>query len=179
ALILGAYSAWRSRNLSASLFPSGLVLRRGRKVREIPWQEIASLRLHGSWGSLPLLESGSPRVLEIRTQQGHEIRLTRELEEFEKLVESIKAKVYPRMHRALASSFNQGQSLGFGPLTLAPAGLKYRGETTRWAQISSAYLRAGKVIISRTDGEKIRLPASKIPNADLCLQMMESVVKNQ
>jgi hypothetical protein len=177
ALILGIYSFWRTRRLSVALFPSGLILRRGGKLLEIPWQEIQSLMLHSSLPGLPLVRAGRPLVLEIRTSQGKELRLSRELERFEELVENIKAKVYPRMHRALAGAFNQGQSLSFGPLTIAPAGLQLRGSTIPWTQVQSGQLKKGRLTIEGRGGTILRLPASRVPNVDLCLQMIESMVQ--
>jgi hypothetical protein len=154
-----------------------LILHRGRRKIELPWQEIRGLYLHNAWQSIPLLRSGRPRLLVIDVNDSQQLRLTNDLEHFERLVESIKGRVYPRMHRALATAFNQGQRIPFGPLTMAPAGLQWRGTTTAWDQIDSASLKQGRLVIRDRGGNSLRLPASRVPNADLCLQMIESMVQ--
>lgn len=179
AFFLGVYSLWRSRGQTVALYPSGLIVRRARRKIELPWQEIQSLNLHNAWQNLPLVRSGRPRLLVIRTHDGQQLRLTSELEHFDRLVESIKAKVYPRMHRSLAAAFNQGNALSFGPLTLAPSGLKWRNSTTPWGQVAAATLDNGKIVIRDREGKRVRLAAASVPNADLCLQMIESVIQSQ
>jgi len=175
ALILGLVSIWRSRRTWVAIYPSGLVYHQGRREASLPWPEIQSLRTVSS-----LLGGGQPSALLIEATDGRRLRLTRDLLAFEELVRQIKEQVYPRMHKALAQSFNRGQPLQFGPVHLDRQGLAVRQRRLAWEQIGQAELAGGFLRIQPVNGlgqPAIRLPASHVPNVDLCLQMIQSMLE--
>lgn len=175
ALLLGLLSIWRARRTWIALYPSGLVYREGRREASLPWPEIQSLRTVGS-----MFGGGQPAALVIEATDDRRLRLTRDLIEFEDLVRRIKEQVYPRMHKALAQSFNRGQPLQFGPVYLDRHGLAVQHQRLTWEQVGSAELAGGYLRIQPVNGSRrpvVRLPASRVPNVDLCLQMIRSMLE--
>lgn len=180
AVILGILSMWRTRGLAVALYPSGLIYRRRGRRLLIPWQEIQQLTLAGPWSDLPVLRSqGRPAALILQTESGDRIRLTHDLGEFEDLVAQVKDNVYPRMHRAYAQAFNRGQPLHFGPLSMDQEGVQVARRKIPWRQVLAAELHRGNLCI-RLDGageDFVEIATSRIPNADLCVQMIQSLTE--
>lgn len=181
ALVLGLLSWLRTRGTILAINPSGIVFRRGGSHQQLPWPEIQALTVSGPWTGLPLLSTrGQPAALTIRASEDRRIQLTRELERFDVLVKEIKSRVYPRLQRAYAGTFNDGGSLHFGPLQVHSGGLQVGRRRLTWDKVASADLREGTLEIRSKPASKqagFRLPAASIPNVDLCLQLIQGVLE--
>jgi hypothetical protein len=67
-----------------------------------------------------------------------------------------------------------GQPIPFGPLSLRPEGVQLGRRRVAWAEIESAELRQGRVVIRlRKQGAPLRMSAGKLPNVEICLQLVQ------
>jgi hypothetical protein len=180
ALILGLLSYLRNRKLRLDIYPSGLIFRRGRRTRSLAWQDIRALQHANTWMGLRTSNAGRATSLVLETIQGDRIRIPRELDQFERVVNEIKNRVYPRMQRSFSAAFNQGERLRFGPIRMDRDGLEVRGQLMRWNQVSAVGLEHGDLIIYTSDGRHrggFEIAANGVPNVDLCYQMIQTVLE--
>lgn len=176
--LLAFLSLWRTRNTSVAIYPSGVVYQRGKRHYSLPWQEIVSIRTVGPWMGMPGLRRNRPTALVIDATESRRLRLTRDLIGFEELVEQIKHKIYPRLHRIMAEEFNRGQPLHFGPITLWPSHLQWGRHEIVYEALAGISLNKGALILTINQAgkrKKLSTPVSLVPNADLCLEMVESL----
>ncbi len=169
---------WRGRRLEVGLYGAGIVYQLGKKRISVPWQDI--YRLHASavrYGIFGLIWGGDMEVrLDIRG--GQQIRLTRTIANLSDLVEKIKRNIYPFLLAGYTRAFNQGQALEFGPLTLNGEGIMRSGKLLPWSELASADLERGLLQLTPVKGgtgRKMKLPAHKIPNLDVCLQLIQNL----
>jgi hypothetical protein len=168
----------RSRNLEVGLYGAGISYRRGRRILNVPWQDIQ--RLHASavrYGIFGLIWGGELQVrLDLRG--GERILLTRAIVDLPDLVEKIKRNIYPHLLAGYTRAFNQGHALEFGPLTLTGDGVIQAGRLLPWAELESADLHRGLLRLTPVQGaasRRMRLPARQIPNLDVCLQLIQNL----
>lgn len=166
------------RRLEIGLYGAGLIYRRGGRRIAVPWQDIQ--RLHASavrYGIFGLIWGGEMEVrLDIRG--GKQIRLTRTIANLTDLVEKIKRNIYPHLLAGYTRAFNQGQALEFGPLTLDGEGVVHNGRILTWSQLASADVERGVLRLNPAKGgtgRRIRLSAHRIPNLDVCLQLIQNL----
>ncbi|MGA9532447.1 MAG: DUF6585 family protein [Anaerolineales bacterium] len=180
AFFLGLLSYWRNRKLRLDLYPSGLIFRRGSHAWSLAWQDIRGLQHASSWLGFPTSSAGRTTSLLIETFDGNRIRIPRELDQFEQVVGEIKGRVYPRMQRAFSAAFNQGKTLHFGPIQMNRDGLRVDEHPLDWSQIDSASLQHGELVLYGAGGARsasLAVTANRIPNVDLCYQMIQTVLE--
>jgi len=180
AFFLGLLSYWRNRTLRLDLYPSGLIFRRGRRIWSLAWQDIRGLQHASSWLGLPTSFAGRTTSLLVETIDGDRIRIPRELDRFEQVVGEIKAEVYPRMQRAFSAGFNQGKVLNFGPIRMDRDSLNLGGHRLEWSQLDSVGLQHGELVLfikGERRSRSLSVAANRIPNVDLCFQMIQTVIE--
>ncbi len=176
---LGFLSLWRTRKTRVLVYPSGILVRRGGRSINLPWQEIVAIRTAGPWPGLRLLGVGRPLSLSLETADGRTLRFTQELSDFKSLVDTVKQKVYPPMLRAYTQRFNRGGTLQFGPITLRPQGVQVGQRQLPWKLLHGASLDHGELTLfptPETNLKPIKLSAAEVPNIDLCFQMLQGVM---
>lgn len=176
--LLGLVSLWRTRSTRVLVYPSGLVYQRGKRALNIPWQEIGAVRTEGPWFGLRAVGVTRPLSLVIELVDAQTVKFTQELSDFKALVETVKQRVYPPMLRTLTERFNQGEEISFGPLRLDLEGIRHGQRTIPWDQFDRAMLKGGQLTLIPSQSsnlKRIGVSAAKIPNIDLCVQMIQGV----
>jgi hypothetical protein len=156
----------------------GLVLERGRRGSAIPWDEVREVRTASVRYGLGPLPWGRQEQMTLVTRDGRTFHLDHSLSEYEELVSAVKHSVYPMLLDAYTRAFNHGQTLPFGPLSLAPDGIQNGRKTMPWNQVNQVRLDHGWLEAAPTDsksGLRLRFPARSIPNVDLCLQLIQEL----
>ncbi len=151
---------------------SGMLIERWRRRTHVPWEAVSAIYTSAIDYRLPLLSA--PRVaIRLRSQSGQIVRLPSVLSNADELVTTIKAHTYPRLLEQYRREFNLGHALSFGPLELNKTGLRYGKDSLLWTEVASVTLERGRLRVRfRPDsGRGWKIPASRIPNADLCLQL--------
>ncbi|MEX0787350.1 MAG: DUF6585 family protein [Anaerolineales bacterium] len=158
------------------LYAGGLVWIEGRRSRALAWSEIAQIYTAGvSYGLLGMVWGNRVRVT-LLPARGRPIRLTEDLAHLDSLLEAIKHSVYPRLLAESRQAFNAGAALAFGPLMLQKDGIVRGARRIPWSSVKAANLESGRLQIQIADGagsSRLRVSANQIPNADLCLQLIQ------
>lgn len=178
-ITIAAGVAWSVRRTHFALVnAAGLTLQLGRRRRHYPWESLCDLRLsvvrYGlSWGQWGIRTSAL-----LITEHGNRLRFRGSMAEMDPFTNTIKSYLYPiRLHdyrRALESQ----EPIDFGPLRCSPDGLTYRRQLYRWGSVVSARLEAGRITLTINQDGKAKvfhIPAGRIPNPDLCAQLLENI----
>jgi hypothetical protein len=171
--------AWRTWHMRVRLHANGLALLRGRRGRALIWPDVRALWSRAERTGLPWF-SGSRRLrLEVEANDGRRILLDDSLEDFEGLALTIKGRVYPLLLELYTRAFNEHQPIAFGPIQLTPAGIEDLPRSPfAWQEVRGAQLAAGRLMIQTTRPGRqsaITLPAHRVPNVELCAQLIQEI----
>lgn len=174
-----AVRAWRTWGVRVRRHANGLAVLRGRRGQALAWADVQALWSRAIRTGLPGL-TGSRRLrLEVEARDGRRLRLDDRLEDFEDLAGAIKGRVYPMLMAAYTRSFNEHEVLPFGPVRLGPSGIEDGPRPTlAWNEVRGANLAAGRLQIQTSRPGRqaaISLPAHRIPNVELCAQLIQEI----
>jgi hypothetical protein len=161
-----------------STHPRGMLLRGGKRVIFIPWGSIEDIRITIIRYGLPGWFWGDRSLLKLRTNDGAQHRLTGALSDLHALNKQVKDMVFPRLMDAYRYNLAQGRPLAFGPIHLEPGGLQLGRRRISWDQIVQAEIGAGHLQVRYRENEHVkkrRFAVGRIPNADLCRQLIEQI----
>lgn len=186
-VLAAVVAAGRVRGLAVLVHENGLVLLRGRRGTWIPWNQVLSVRTssirYGPPGFARRREadlvlqydktpSGNPHT----QPDSRSIRLPHTLAELENLGAAVKQRVYPLLLEAYSEAFNRGSPVVFGRLHLTADGLRVRKRMIPWKSLGEASLARGDLLIRpapSADASAVRVPAHRVPNVELCLQLIQ------
>lgn len=160
------------------VYPSGLAVRGARGVVFVPWDQIRELEVRRVRYGLPVLTSKQEAALVLRFGGRGQARLTHALDGFDSVLQQVKQAIYPRLLEEYTQTFNAGGELAFGPLRLSGAGISARRTTIPWKELDAVSLERGVMRITQNrNGRRptIAFPSSRIPNIDLCIQLIQQV----
>ena len=171
--------AWRSSRLRVRLHEHGLAIIRGRRGRALVWDDVVALWSRAERTGLPGL-AGSRRLrLDVETTDRKRLRLDDSLEGFETLAAEVKGHVYPGLLEDYTRAFNEHRPLDFGLLTLNHSGIQDGGRPALlWQEVQGARIDTGRLLIQTTlpGRQSARsLPANRIPNVELCAQLIQEI----
>jgi len=165
----------RSRRQEIQLSPMGITWRKGSKLWVYRWDEIKNIFITSiRYGIMEFIWANKIEVV-LYLQEGSRIKINRAFENIGMLVDTIKHYVYPIMVDKIRIAFNQGEPMHFGPITLTSQGVLNGRKTLRWEDIGKIELQRGRLNLQPIDqkhGTKLSVSAHKIPNIDLCLQIL-------
>jgi hypothetical protein len=154
-----------------------LIKKRNHAV-SIPWEEIKFVRSSSIRYGVAKLEWGNRSTLWIHTSSGQVFRFVNNLKDFNSLAETVKANLYPRYLAHYRQYLNQGQSIDFGPVQLTPNGIVFGRKECHWSELEGVSLARGRLTITVNRGPRMKsysIPARKIPNSDLCAQLIQNI----
>jgi hypothetical protein len=174
-----ALRAWRTSGLRVRQHANGLAILRGRRGQALAWVDVRALWSRAVRTGLPGL-TGSRRLrLEVEASDGRRLRLDDRLEDFEELAGAIKGRVYPILMAGYTRAFNDRQVLPFGPVRLGPTGIEDGPRPPlAWSEVRGANLAEGRLHIATSRPGRqaaISLPAHRIPNVEVCAQLIEEI----
>ncbi|MGD8850316.1 MAG: hypothetical protein PVF18_11360 [Anaerolineales bacterium] len=180
-LLLAIYAGMfliRNRKLAVYTTPDALWLINGNQRRALPWTEIQSIRSSAArylW-SRP---GSDPQIrIWLRTVHDEVIKLPSSLTSLTDGIQTIKEKVYPLAMDRYRGMMKSGQALEFGPLELTRQGVAYRGRVEPWQNFREVHLENGRLEIEfegTKRSRKISIPARRVPNVDLCVQLLRNI----
>lgn len=166
------------RDHRASAEVSGLILQRGQRTKTYPWEWLRDLRLTVVQYGFPFWKWGAHSTAELSTREGELLRFRGRLEELEIFTNAIKYHLYPLRLREYRRALLSKEEIPFGPLRCSTQGIKLGKNLYTWDQIHAVDLNAGylRITISKSEGEQsLRIPSHKIPNPDLCAQLLNNI----
>ncbi len=140
---------------------------------DLHWEQIAGIACDQEVRTFMGRALHTHTRLTIFPQSGAQIRLDDRLPGLNELTARLKARLYPRWLPALRTAYRRGEALPFGPLTLRPEGLRLREVEILWEAVAHLEVEDGHLKISTTQGRKYKLPAGKIPNVELFIQLLQ------
>jgi Family of unknown function (DUF6585) len=160
---------WRLARLWAEALPDGLQLHRGRKSQWVAWTDVREIR---TWPARqPKLAFSK---LEIRLSGKRRLRFTRSLADLQSLVQRVKRGAYPLLQESYRAKFNRGEELDFGSLRLSSEGVQAGRKTIEWGRVQTVAVEAGQLSVFSTEPDRVRIrvPAARVPNVDVCVQII-------
>jgi hypothetical protein len=118
---------------------------------------------------------GRRGLLRLVDRQGKRLSLPATLAGLDRVAAHAKARAYPALLADGRERFNRGESLIFGPIRLDRNGLVLARRSAKWEELDSVSVDGGilRLTIRRMDRPRsYQLPVWKIPNFDLCLQIL-------
>lgn len=164
------------------IYPSGLAIRGAAGVVFVPWDQIRELQVQLVRYRLPVLTARQEAALFLRFGERGQARLTHALDGFDTVVLQVKQAVYPRLLEEYTQTFNAGGELAFGPIRLSSAGISARRSTIAWQDLDAVSLERGLMRITQNRSGRhktIAFPSSRIPNIDLCVQLIQQVGRHR
>ena len=178
---LGGILALRAARIARrrlDLYSGGLVWREGRRAIALAWADVVHIFTVGvRYGILGFVWGNRLRVTLVPTR-GPRLHFSEDLAAADSLLGAIKHSVYPRLLAEARQAFNAGTPLAFGPLVLLRSGIQRGRRHVPWSGVRSAVLDSGRLQLQIADGDAtscLVIPASRIPNADLCLQLIQNL----
>jgi hypothetical protein len=181
ALLLAIYSGLfliRNRKLSVYTTPHALWLINGGNRRALPWSDIQSIRSSATrylWSK----STGEPHVrIWLNTSADEVVKLPSFLTELANGQHTIKEKIYPLAMDRYRKMMKSGQALEFGPIQLTQHGVAYRGSVEPWQNFREVHLEDGRLAIEfqgSKSNRMISIPAWRVPNVDLCVQLLRNI----
>jgi hypothetical protein len=157
------------------LSPMGITWRKGRKLWIFPWGEIENIFITSiRYGILDFAWGRRTEVI-LQLQKRKRLKISQAFENIETLVETMKHYVYPLMFEKFRNAFNRGEPVQFGPMILTTQGILNGRKALRWQDVGKIQLHAGRLDlhpVDGTNGTKFSFPVYKIPNIDLCIQIL-------
>jgi len=166
------------RRIEVQTSPMGITLRKGRKLYTILWKEVELIHTFSIQYGIPGLIWARKMEIVLQLKNGRRITFNQTLEDIEILINMVKHYIYPTLFRNLQLAFNQGEPIRFGPLILTSKGILNGRKVLRWQDIGQIRLHQGKLQlqpISNSRGPKFAIQAHKIPNVDLCIQLLHQL----
>jgi hypothetical protein len=189
--IVAMLAAGRARGLSIRVHRNGLMILRGRRGTWVPWNRILSVQTssirYGPPGfprrreaGLVLRYEGSKSANPGPKPRVRSIRLTYALEGIEDLAAAVKERVYPLLLEASSESFNRGNPLVFGKVHLTKAGIQAGNRILSWKGLGEISLTRGELVVrpaAGSGGATVRVAAHRVPNVELCVQLIQYLSK--
>ncbi len=175
---VGAGWVFRWNWLAVTSFENGLEIRRRNHTSTITWSEVHAILVSGvTYGVLGLIW-GRRSSLRLEITSGKHQRFPDTLAGLAQLITTIKRHVYPRLLNEYFTHLRNGQPIAFGPLQVRPEGVAKGQRRFSWGEVASAELKDGKILImTRQKGSPIRVRTSAVPNAEICLQLVQHYAK--
>ena len=167
-----------ARNYRVTTNEAGVLITKRNHAVSIPWEEIEFVRSSSIRYGVAKFEWGNRSALWIHTSNGQVFRFVNNLKDFNSLAETVKANLYPRYLTRYRQYLNQGQSIDFGPVQLTPNGIIFGRRECHWSALEGVSLARGRLTISVNKGSRMKsysIPARKIPNSDLCAQLIQNI----
>lgn len=173
----------RSGPLRVEVRHDGLRWSRGRRSTSARWSQVRQVHTHAIRYLLPALgrRTQAELVLGLRpagisSRRLRWLRLPHTLSHFDDLVAAVKTQAYPLLMAEATRALRQGRQLTFGPLRLSTKGMRHGRRLLRWSDLEQVRLDDGVVRLraSASSGHReLRLHAHRIPNLEVCLQLID------
>ncbi|MFQ5942575.1 MAG: DUF6585 family protein [Anaerolineales bacterium] len=176
--LIGAAWVFRWNWLAVTTYEKGMQIQHRRHMSFVTWSEIQEVLVSGvTYGVLGLIW-GSRSSLRLEIAGGRKHRFPDTLAGLPQLITTIKSHVYPRLLNEYSQHLRNGQPVAFGPLQVRPEGIAKGQRRLGWSEVASADLKDGTIYLKTNQrGAPIRVRANAVPNAEICLQLIQHYAK--
>lgn len=175
-LILGIRRIRRSHRV-VEVHKKGLSIRwTGGKQYRFLWENIAAIAFTSNEHNFLLRPILRRHHLRLYPLVGEAIDIDDHICDLPDLAARIKARIYPRLLPNLRAAFEAGDMLHFGPIAIDKNALYVRRQEIPWEQVSRLNVEAGILVVEFQSRRAIKIPAGKIPNIELLIQLLQEGV---
>jgi hypothetical protein len=164
---------WRASRRFVALHEDGIhVHLGGRYNRWLPWEDLEGVTVADTRRHLLGLTTNRQRVVAFYPKSGGQFRLDDRFQQIDRLLHGLKTLYFPRLQPELGRAFRGGRSLRFGPVEISRGRLALQGKDIPWETVQNIRLESGSLLITRTAGRPLRVPAHRIPNLEVLLHIL-------
>ncbi|MBN2556149.1 MAG: hypothetical protein JXA97_09465 [Anaerolineales bacterium] len=174
-LILSILDYHTLKSCCATVYEGGIVIERNSRKVNLRWGEIEALVIKATRYLVPFLNRQAPLRLQIHSAGKKPLSIQHTLEDMPELIDTLKAQVYPRVLEECRRTLDQGGKVIMGPFHLSAAELRVGKRSIGWVSVRQVHLEKGRICLHFLSGKRTqtaRIPAHKIPNVDLCIQII-------
>jgi hypothetical protein len=158
-----------------------LIGRRG-KAEIIPWEQISAISMASIRYGLPWLTWGSSSRITFHLKPDGKRSLSQSLSNLDQLAITSKKYVYPGLLEQYRNSLQQGDAVQFGSIEMTRRELVLGKKRYPWSEIKKVSLERGFLSIHMRSSRlkrATRLSTQRIPNIDLCFQLMQHFINER
>jgi hypothetical protein len=167
------------RGSYANVYSGGILIGRRGKIEEIPWEQISAISTASVRYGLLWFTWGSSLKITFHLKPNGKRTLSQSLANLDQLAISAKKHVYPGLLEQYRHSLQQGDAVQFGSIEITRGELVLGKRRIPWSEIQKVTLARGFLKINTRSSRwkrNIRLSAQRIPNIDLCFQLMQHFI---
>ena len=180
--LLGLACLLHLRGSYARVYSGGILIGRRGKVEKIPWDQISAISMASIRYGLPWFAWGISSKVTFHLKPDGERSLSQSLSNLDQLAITAKKYVYPGLLEQYRNSLQQGDAVQFGSIEITRRELVLGKRHYPWSEINKVSLERGFLSIqirsSRLKRGK-RLSTQRIPNIDLCFQLMQHFINEE
>ena len=171
-----AVARWSGPALGISLASAMLGLIGLAYFERIPWDQIQAISTSSVRYGLPWFSWGRSSKITIHLKPKGKRSLSQSLTNLDQLAITAKKYVYPGLLEQYRQALQQGDAVQFGSIEITRRELLHGKRKYPWAEINKVKLDRGFLIIEKQSAHwkrRMRLSAQRIPNIDLCFQLIQ------
>ncbi len=164
------------RGAFAKVYAGGILISRRGKVERIPWDQIQAISTSSVRYGLPWFSWGSSSKITFHLKPEGKRSLSQLLTNLDQLAVTAKKYVYPGLLEQYRQALQQGDAVQFGSIEITRRELHQGKRRYPWAEINKVKLDRGFLTIEKRSARwkrRMRLSAQRIPNIDLCFQLIQ------
>ena len=167
-----AISNWRR---GVAVYEGGLAFRELSPTQTWKWEELAALYVAVTRETG--LFSRTRHKYTVENQNGTKGSFDDRLEGVVTLGAMLGRQIVERLYPRMAGSFNQGERVPFGALSIDQQGIRIKEQALPWAEVDHISLQRGNLKAQPRTGEVVGVPAAGIPNLDVLLLLLDHVTE--
>lgn len=136
------------------------------------WEDIESLISGSVRGHLLGLRLTARDHLIIHPRHGPPLSIDDRFANLSDLSSEIKARFYGYLRPNLSYRLENDHWIPFGPLSLHRKALRVHDQRIPWERVALVTIQDGSLVIELKTGRDLRLPAAKVPNLELFIQLV-------
>lgn len=180
---VGALIVWRlmsNRKKAAVIFTDGFAYSDSNGVQVWQWEQVeeitADVVRHYALG----LHTGTSHTYTLQKSNGERLVLNESLQEIESFYHHLENSTLKRRYQHLAGSYNQGNTVNFGPVRIGKQlGIQIGTQTCPWEEVGEIVIDKGILTVKKKTGGwhgKATAPAGEIPNLHILLSIINQIV---
>jgi hypothetical protein len=165
----------RKRRRDLQVSNMGLTIQKGKVLESITWDEVVHVHTVLERFGILGITWGNKAEIQLMNSDGRKFKFNQSYERIDELIEEVKHFVYPRMFEKYRLAFNRGEPISFGPLILTSDGILNGRKALRWKDLKAIKMESGALKLrpfENSEGPRFSIPAHKVPNIDLCIQLI-------
>ncbi|NUM45390.1 MAG: hypothetical protein HUU38_11860 [Anaerolineales bacterium] len=177
AALWSAFTNWRK---AAVVYQEGLGYSDHKGVRTLRWDQITGMTSAVTKHYRNGIYTGTTHLYTLWDKNGTKLVLNDSLPKVEDLSNHIRQGIFPFLYKAAADSYNAGQRVQFGPVTISKAeGITVQKKSYKWDEVGQVSVEQGFLKISKKGGgwfSGTGAAIAAIPNYEVLLSIINQVV---